>query len=148
MLNNARPRTEAELVQAESIAPENGSGTHVIETQPGRRQHNRYAVELEVTVTSEHNFYAGFVENMSVGGIFIATHQLKPVGERIEFSVHLPGMEEPIRGTGEVRWVRVYSEASNVPPGMGIKFDQLEPAAVKGIEQFLAQREPLFFDED
>jgi len=82
-----------------------------------------------------------------VGGIFIATHQLKPVGSRLEFSVNLPG-REPIKGSGEVRWVRVYSEASNVPPGMGIKFDQLEPAAVRAIEAFLAQREPLFYDED
>jgi PilZ domain len=70
------------------------------------------------------------------------------VGERLEFSVHLPGNETPIRGSGEVRWVRVYSESSNVPPGMGIRFDPLDPAAVQAIEAFLAQREPLFYDED
>jgi hypothetical protein len=44
--------------------------------------------------------------------------------------------------------VRVYSEASNVPPGMGIRFDPLGPAAVQTIETFLAQREPLFYDEE
>jgi hypothetical protein len=62
--------------------------------------------------------------------------------------VHLPGAPEPIRGAGVVRWVRVYSEASNVPPGMGIRFDPLGPAAVQTIETFLAQREPLFYDEE
>lgn len=149
MSNIARPRQEAEFVKTEAAASQSQaeSGPRPSQT-PRRREHSRFSVDLDVTVTSDHNFYAGFVENMSVGGIFIATHQLKPVGERIEFSVHLPGSEEPIRGSGEVRWVRVYSEASNVPPGMGIKFDQIDPAAVRAIESFLAQREPLFYDED
>lgn len=146
MANDARPREEAEFVKTQAAASD-VSGPRP-STMPRRREHSRFSVDLDVTVTSEHNFYAGFVENMSVGGIFIATHQLKPVGERLEFSVNLPGTDAPIRGSGEVRWVRVYSEASNVPPGMGIKFDPLEPAAVQAIETFLAQREPLFYDED
>lgn len=143
-MSNAGPRHEAEFTKRESG---NGAASQVREAG-GRREHDRFGVELDVTVTSEHNFYAGFVENMSVGGIFIATHQLKPVGSRLEFQVNLPGREQPIKGAGEVRWVRVYSEASNVPPGMGIKFDQLDPESVKGIQDFLAQREPLFYDED
>jgi type IV pilus assembly protein PilZ len=110
--------------------------------------HSRFSVVLDVTVSSEHNFYAGFVENMSVGGVFIATHQLKPVGDRVELHVNLPGLDQPIRGRGEVRWIRVFSEESNVPPGMGIKFDALDAADVRSIEQFLAQREPLFYEED
>lgn len=146
MLNNARPRSQADFVKTERT-PAEGEGNPSNEASP-RRVHSRFSVDLDVTVTSEHNFYAGFVENLSVGGIFIATHQLKPVGERLEFSVHLPGRAEPIRGMGEVRWVRVYSEASNVPPGMGIKFDGLDAPSQRGIEEFLAQREPLFYDED
>jgi uncharacterized protein (TIGR02266 family) len=143
MLNNAGPRREAEFTKSAS----SGAAGEARDVS-GRREYDRFGVELDVTVTSEHNFYAGFVENMSVGGIFIATHQLKPVGSRLEFSVNLPGCEHPIKGSGEVRWVRVYSEASNVPPGMGIKFDRLDPASQRGIEEFLAQREPLFYDED
>lgn len=141
-MDKARPRREAHF-----------SETRVSETPasleaPKRRAHSRYQVDLDVTVSSEHNFYAGFVENLSVGGIFIATHQLKPVGEHIEFSVNLPGEDEPIRGKGEVRWVRIYSDASNVPPGMGIRFDDIDAASLARIERFLARREPLFFDDD
>lgn len=143
-MNNAGPRREAEFTKRESGT---GAASQVREAN-GRREHDRFGVELDVTVTSDHNFYAGFVENMSVGGIFIATHQLKPVGSLLEFAVNLPGREQPIKGTGEVRWVRLYSEASNVPPGMGIKFQQLDPESLKAIQEFLAQREPLFYDED
>jgi uncharacterized protein (TIGR02266 family) len=114
----------------------------------GRREHSRYRVRLDVTVTSDHNFYAGFAENMSVGGLFIATHQIKSVGDRIDFSLLLPGSREPLRGVGVVRWVRLYSESSDVPPGMGIRFEALERGAQKRIEEFLAQREPMFYDED
>jgi uncharacterized protein (TIGR02266 family) len=147
MLNDARPRREAEFARNPEASSDT-SGERAATEAVARREHSRFSVDLDVTVSSEHNFYAGFVENMSVGGIFIATHQLKPVGERLEFSVHLPGHDAPIRGVGEVRWVRVYSEASNVPPGMGIKFDPLDAASQRAIEDFLAQRDPLFYDED
>lgn len=143
-MTNAHARREAEF-SANSERPE--SSEEPTGTSDGRR-HTRYRVDLDVTVTSEHNFYAGFVENMSSGGIFIATHQLRPVGEKLEFSVHLPGQEHPIKGEGEVRWVRVYSETSNVPPGMGIRFLEIDDDSVKNIEAFLAQREPMFYDDE
>jgi uncharacterized protein (TIGR02266 family) len=113
-----------------------------------RRTHARYSVDLDVGLGSDHNFYAGFAENLSAGGVFVATHLLKPVGSSIELSIHLPDQEAPIVGKGEVRWVREYNEHSDMPPGMGIRFNEIAPDAVALIEQFLRQREPLFFDED
>ena len=147
MLNDGRPRREAEFKRTPR-APSETPGEPISTEAVARREHGRFSVELDVTVTSDHNFYAGFIENMSVGGIFIATHQLEPVGERLEFSLHLPRQDAPIRGVGEVRWVRVYSEASNVPPGMGIKFDPVDAAAQRAIEDFISQRDPIFYDED
>jgi len=113
-----------------------------------RRIHPRFAVDLDVSLSSEHNFYAGFAENISSGGLFIATHVVKPVGERMEISVSLPEREEPIRCMGEVRWVRDYSERSNVPPGLGIRFLDLAAEDAAAIERFLKDREPLFYDDD
>jgi|SRR5688572_17742526 len=138
-MGNARPRREAEF----AVAPQPVSGDAA-----SRREHVRHRVELDVTVTSDHNFYAGFVENISSGGIFIATHRVKNVGDHIEFSINLPDEGgDPITGVGEVRWLRVYSEQSNVEPGMGLKFIEIAPDAVKRIEAFLAQRDPLFYEE-
>ena len=112
-----------------------------------RRVYSRFAVELDVSMSSDHNFYAGFTENMSAGGIFVATHGLKAVGSMVDLCIFMPGSEVAIRGKGQVRWVRAYNEQSNVPPGMGITFVELEPGAERAIEAFLAQREPLFYDE-
>jgi uncharacterized protein (TIGR02266 family) len=116
--------------------------------QPETRKHPRYRVDLDVTLVSDHNFYAGFVENLSAGGVFIATHMLKPVGERIDVSINLPDCTQAICGLGEVRWVREFSENSNVPPGVGIRFLELAPDAQVAIEQFLQGREPLFWDDE
>lgn len=112
-----------------------------------RRAHPRYEVELDVSIGSDHNFYAGFVENMSVTGVFIATHALRPVGETLEVTIHLPDSEVCVRGRGEVRWIRDYSEESNVPPGMGVRFLDLDPVSAGAVERFLKQRAPLLFDE-
>ena len=122
-----------------SVAP-TSDGSH-------RREHSRFAVDLEVSVGSEHNFYSGFAENLSAGGVFIATHKLKPVKSLIELTINLPDGVS-VRATGEVRWIRVFNEHSDSPPGMGVKFDALDPQSVAAIESFLARRDPLFFDED
>jgi uncharacterized protein (TIGR02266 family) len=113
-----------------------------------RRTAPRFAVELDVSLGSEHNFYAGLAENLSAGGVFVATHLLKPVGAHMELSIHLPGREEPVRGLGEVRWVREYNETSDTPPGMGIRFIELNAADEQAIGRFLQTRDPLFYDDD
>lgn len=111
------------------------------------REHSRFCVDLDVTVGSDHNFYAGFAENLSAGGVFIATHKLKPVGTKIELSVNLPDGVQ-VRALGEVRWIRVFNEASDTPPGMGVRFVDVSAEAVAAIDGFLARRDPLFFDDE
>lgn len=116
-------------------------------SESNRRQHLRYAVELDVTLSSEHNFFQGFSENISAGGVFIATHLLKPIGERMEIVLNLPDGGEPVRAIGEVRWVRRYTEASNTPPGIGLRFVDLGAEDEARIADFLKDREPLFYED-
>ncbi len=113
-----------------------------------RREHDRFSVDLEVNVQSEHNLYQGLAENISAGGLFIATHKLQKVGSKIELTLRMPDSEQSYNITGEVRWVRLYNEQSDTSPGLGIRFLDLPPGATAAIDRFLAQREPLFFDDD
>jgi uncharacterized protein (TIGR02266 family) len=112
-----------------------------------RRRQDRFSVELEISLETEHNFYAGFVENLSSAGLFIATHVVRPIGSHVEFSIVI-GDSEPIKGLGEVRWIRQYSDTSDAHPGMGLRFLELSPDGRKRIEQFLVGREPIFYDDD
>ncbi|MEM9691624.1 MAG: TIGR02266 family protein, partial [Myxococcota bacterium] len=100
-----------------SLAPQAGA--------PRRRAAPRYRVELEIDFTTEHNFYQGFVENLSEGGLFVATHQLKPIGEMIQFNIDLAGAH--VMGLGEVRWTREANEETGQTPGMGLRFVRLDP---------------------
>jgi len=113
-----------------------------------RRQYPRHNVELEVTMESETNFYMGLTENLSEGGLFIATHVLKPLGTQIEVSFKLPEMSEPIKVTGTVRWLREFSPTSDTSPGMGVRFEHIDAEHTEQIRRFLAARDPLFHDED
>jgi uncharacterized protein (TIGR02266 family) len=117
-------------------------------TPDNRRHQPRYSVDLDVTMSSDHNFYAGFAENISSGGLFVATHVKRPKGDRLEIVINIPGRPEPIRAIGEVRWLRDYSEHSNVPPGLGVRFVELPEQDAEIIDNFLKDREPLFYDDD
>ena len=117
-------------------------------TPDNRRRAARYSVDLDVTMSSDHDFYAGFAENISSGGLFVATYVRRPKGDRMEITLNLPGYPEPIRAVGEVRWLREFSEHSNVPPGLGVRFVELAEGAASAIDSFLQDREPLFYDDD
>lgn len=118
-------------------------GESVTREAVARREFDRYGVDLDVTVNGEKTVYAGFVENLSVGGLFIITHQLKTIGDRVTFNVHLPDGGAPIAGIGHVRWARPNSAKNDLLPGVGISFDDLDNEATERIEAFLAEREPL-----
>jgi hypothetical protein len=66
----------------------------------------------------------------------------------LEFTVSLPDGGAPIAGAGQVRWVRQYSETSDSAPGMGLRFISIPEDGIRRIQNFLDQREPLFFEED
>jgi uncharacterized protein (TIGR02266 family) len=118
-----------------------------------RREHTneerapRLEVQLEVSIASESNFYAGFTENLSEGGVFVATHTPRPLGSVVDLVIDLPG-QDPIRTRGVVRWLRAYSEASDTSPGMGIRFEGLSPEDTARIHMFAEGRQPMFFDDD
>ncbi len=114
-----------------------------------RRQEPRYAVAVAVTLESEHNFYTGLTSDLSGGGLFVATHLIRPVGERIQLRLTLPTSREPIDALTEVRWVRSTAlPGGGGEAGMGLQFLQLSLQAKDAIKAFLKQRDSLFFDVD
>jgi uncharacterized protein (TIGR02266 family) len=112
-----------------------------------RRAAPRVEMEVEVDFHTDSNFYTGFTEDISEGGLFIATYQLKPIGTMVAFELSLNG--QIVRAVGEVRWVRdVREESHGVRPGMGLRFTQLEDADREVITAFLRERTPLFYDAE
>ena len=120
------------------------------QTEPAgnRRTYPRFELEVEVTQTSEHNFFTGFTENISEGGVFIATQHPLPLGTRFHFRLTLPDEPTPIQAVGEVRWLRTYhSDREAISPGIGVRFIELNPADQARVQRFLQQREAIFYDD-
>ena len=118
------------------------------DSRPNARSHKRLPFEIELTIVSDHNFYAGLTLNISEGGLFVGTHVEYPVGTRLEIRLLFPGDEEPTALMTEVRWVRPLHAAGNSSPGMGLRFVDLSPDVSDKISRFARQRQPLYYEDD
>jgi uncharacterized protein (TIGR02266 family) len=113
-----------------------------------RRLCPRVALCVEVGFLSDSNFYAGFTEDVSEGGLFVATHLLKDVGTELTLTFTLPN-EHVVTAAGVVRWLRdPHDLQSETAPGMGIQLLKLSAEDLAMVQQFVALRAPLFYDVD
>jgi uncharacterized protein (TIGR02266 family) len=93
------------------------------------RKLERVSLDADVGWESDNNFFTGWTENISEGGIFIATWQLKPRGTRVQISFTLPGGRK-ITGEGEVAWTREMNPYDDTQlPGLGVRFLSLDGVA-------------------
>jgi uncharacterized protein (TIGR02266 family) len=106
-----------------------------------RRQAQRFQVELELTLQSESTIWVGHAENVSDGGVFVVTKELKPIGTEIEVTIKLPGNMLPVWAVGVVCWIRDTSSNSDVPLGMGIQFRLIADDALRRIRDFVRMRQ-------
>jgi uncharacterized protein (TIGR02266 family) len=111
-----------------------------------RRRSERHTEEIDLAFEVDHNshFYAGLSQDISEGGLFVATYHIVPVGTPLRMSLELPDGEK-LEARGEVRWVQeaVFGDAR---PGIGVAFTELSPAACERIARICAVRPPLYVD--
>jgi len=120
--------------------------TATAQSLEGQRRFDRAELHVDVSLESDHNFFVGFSENVSEGGLFVATHSLREMGSIVHLTFHLPQREHPVEVDAVVRWVRLYSETSDSPPGLGLQFVDLLNADALAIRSFIEGRAPLFWD--
>jgi uncharacterized protein (TIGR02266 family) len=138
-----RPRLAEEAVRAEL----EGSDVAAV-TGGNQRRAPRVELSIEIGIDDHTNFYVGFSENVSAGGLFIATYRLMPVNTEVALTFVLPD-ELPVFVHGVVRWLRDPHDASasEVPPGMGIEFVNLGEAEQARIQAYINTRAPLFYPD-
>ena len=125
-------------------------GAKVAENHPNVRAAERFDLEVKVDLESDHNFYTGLTQNISSGGVFIATHHLRKIGDRITLKFTLPGSEKVLAVETEVRWIRENSALMRAEggTGMGVRFINLSPEASAAINAFVQSRESLYYDDE
>ncbi|HMJ50713.1 MAG TPA: PilZ domain-containing protein [Polyangiaceae bacterium] len=112
-----------------------------METTAQRRNNQRFQVDLELTLQSESTIWIGQLENVSDGGVFVASKELKPIGTEVEVTLKLPGNLLPIWAVGVVCWIRDTSGRDDTPLGMGIQFRLIADDALRRIRDFVRERQ-------
>ncbi|MEE2643433.1 MAG: TIGR02266 family protein [Myxococcota bacterium] len=139
----AAPAPAAPAPAAPAAAPQ-------LVNDEGRAERFEASLEIEVSETSQSNFYTGFTRNISEGGLFIATAKLQDIGSSITFRLKIPPSSEMVELTAIVRWVREHHPLNpDIESGMGVQFVNLTEEIRAQIQRFIEnQRESLFFDVD
>src|SRR5258706_11559102 len=103
----------------------------------------RTPVTLKIKFKSSNldQFIERFSVDVSRGGIFIRTKEPLAVGTGLKFEFQLQDASSLIAGEGTVVWIREHDPArSGVAPGMGVKFDRLQPQSQGVLDRILMEK--------
>jgi uncharacterized protein (TIGR02266 family) len=113
-----------------------------IEGRSDLRACPRSPLQVEVSLESESQFFAGLTRDVSLGGVFVATYRMLAVGSRVEVRLDLP--DGPLDASGTVRWTR--GPGDGLTPGIGISFEQIDADGLRRIVHFCEHRPPLYYE--
>jgi uncharacterized protein (TIGR02266 family) len=130
------------------IYDEKSGKDEVVFSDSNNRANERIDVSLEVTLSGPHTFFSGFTMDISKGGLFIATHRVFPIGTEFLLKLAIAGNDLEI--LTEVVWVRNVNnyDISGEPPGMGLKFIDIDDKALEVISKFVLKKDPLLYDTE
>jgi uncharacterized protein (TIGR02266 family) len=107
-----------------------------------KRAHPRIPLPaLQVRGESKKRFFFGYVRNLSLAGLFIQTTNPRPPGTSVRLEFSLQRESPAIECAAEVVWVQPFSVRARTPPGMGLRFTELDERAAVRIEAFLKAQE-------
>jgi len=105
-----------------------------------KRTNARFGIRINVNfgVDSPEAFRAHSV-NLSIGGMFIETGHVFPVGTTLQVRFKLPSRGEAIQCATNVAWInrRDTPAKPSLPMGMGLEFDGLSLEGISRINQFV-----------
>ena len=115
-------------------APTMPAGHSTIKTVAERRDAApRATISGRVVVHNNSQMVIGSGVNISSTGMFVeTTDQMFAVGERLKISVRVDGFSRPFNVLAQV--VR-YNGDPQFPVGYGLRFDDIDPAVAKDIQQ-------------
>lgn len=100
----------------------------------------RLRVAVDVSLETQHNFYAGITGNLSYGGVFMMSDTPPAPGSSVQVEINLPGGGR-IRARGIVRWVRAADIASpECPAGCGVAWQAIDRRSLQAVRRFLSRQ--------
>ena len=103
-----------------------------------RRRHRRVPVRVVIDYETADAFFTDYALNLSLGGIFIRTDDLLPIGTRLRIHFSIPEHERFIDGWGKVARVQ-QAEEPDQPAGIGIALEKLDDSASAVIDELVGE---------
>lgn len=95
---------------------------------------------------SAHSFFTDLAGTLDSGGLFVASYDLKPVGQTVALRVRLDP-ETTLNLHGTIVWTREYNHAvPDMRPGMGISLHTVAEREHRAIQRHIVQRDVLYFE--
>ena len=99
-------------------------------------------VRVRLRFTDVDTFVERFAPNVTRGGLFLATRNLRAVGEIVAFEILLADGTVVLAGDGKVSWTRAPDPSQPTKPfGMGLQFVALRPASRAVLLRLLKAKE-------
>ena len=104
-----------------------------------RRRFTRALLKAQIDWEKDLNEYSGYTENISEGGVFIATPNHLPIGEPVDLKVEMAdGSQTTLRA--RVAWIRPGTDEALT--GMGLQFVDPPEELVNRIQNYVAAGDP------
>jgi uncharacterized protein (TIGR02266 family) len=104
---------------------------------PDHRRAVRFATRLQVRFKSRHQFERGVTRDISMGGMFLCTHEPYPAGSALQVVLVRPVDGKELVLEGEVARTPVVAGDDGLPIGMGIRFLPMDPARRGDVDRFV-----------
>ena len=105
------------------------------------RKHYRAPINLMVNCEHNERKFYDYAENISYGGMFIKCVDPVDISKTVRLRFSFPGIDEPFKALGEVRWNRKETSGKENPSGMGVKFLYLDSKGKDYISQYVKSSE-------
>ncbi len=106
------------------------------------RKHERIDTEylVHVTVPAGGNVLEGTCLNLSEGGLFVQMLDPPPQGSAHHMELRLEPIDQTVRVDGTVFWVRQEEPDSQLPPGVGMRFEGMSDETRGLIRKAIAEQ--------
>jgi len=109
--------------------------TDLVQTTVERRLSPRAPVTVRIEYATVDAMFSEFTQNINEGGLFIESETLLALDEKVQLQFQLPAIDDPIKVSGRVAWVR--EAGIDGPSGMGVEFENLDANARLRIDEIV-----------
>jgi uncharacterized protein (TIGR02266 family) len=106
----------------------------LVVSRADRRHETRTNCDFEVAFLGDSHLIAGLSQDISEGGVFVATYQRLEIGSAVTLGLELPSGRVEVKGV--VRWARPELQDSEQRPGFGVAFTEVLPEALAALRDF------------